>query len=107
MPTSHLRCGDGEKGPSRTRRWDPAAAGTYTMSPMSTSLGQFPLNGSHHGGSGSHGSFVDTLLRGFAWRTGSDVAHSLFRLAPALFIVVVVVVVIVVGARWLRNRSKS
>lgn len=74
---------------------------------MSTSLGQLSLSGSHHGSRVDRGSFIDTLLRGFAWRTGSDVAHSLFRLAPALFIVAVIVVLALVGARWLRNRSKS
>ena len=77
------------------------------MSPMSTPLGQLPLSGSHHGSYGGHGSFIDTLLRGFAWRTGSDVAHSLFRLAPALFIVVVLVALVLAGTRWLRNRSRS
>lgn len=77
------------------------------MTPMSTPLGQLPLTGSHHGPHGGHGSFIDTLLRGFAWRTGSDVAHSLFRLAPALFIVVVLVALVLAGTRWLRNRSRS
>jgi high-affinity Fe2+/Pb2+ permease len=58
----------------------------------------------HHGG--GHG-FIYTLLRGFAWRTGSDVAHSLFRLAPTLIIGIVVVVLAVIGVRWLRSRTRS
>lgn len=58
---------------------------------------------SHH----SSGGLIDTLMRGFAWRTGSDVAHSLFHLAPTLVIGVVIVVLLVVGVRWLRNRSRS
>lgn len=70
---------------------------------MSAHLGPLPLSGSHHGG---HGSFVDTLLRGFAWRTGSDVAHSLFRLAPTLFLAIVGVVLVVVAARWLRKQLR-
>ncbi|MDO2394851.1 hypothetical protein QRB38_13620 [Mycobacterium avium subsp. hominissuis] len=59
---------------------------------------------SHHG---SGGGLIGTLMRGFAWRTGSDVAHSLFRLAPTLVIGVVLVVLLVVGVRWLRGRSRS
>ena len=58
----------------------------------------------HHGG--DHG-FIDTLLRGFAWRTGADVAHSLFRLAPTLIIGVVVMVLAVIGVRWLRSHPRS
>ena len=72
-------------------------------------IGTLPLDtGSHHGGhGGGHGSFVDTLMRGFAWRTGSDVANSLFHLAPTLIIITVVVVLLFGAARWLRHRSRS
>ncbi len=76
---------------------------------MSAHIGTFPLDtGSHHGGhGGGHGSFVDTMLRGFAWRTGSDVANSLFHHAPTLITITVGVVVIVLIARWLRAHSRS
>jgi hypothetical protein len=58
---------------------------------------------SHHTGHG----FIDTLLHGFAWRTGSDVADAIFHLAPTLIILAVVRVLIFVGVRWLRRRNQS
>ena len=75
---------------------------------MSTFHAQLPLNhGPHNGGHSGQGSFIDTLFRGFAWRTGSDVANSLFHLAPTLIIAALVIILMVVGARWLRNRRSS
>ncbi|CDO91231.1 hypothetical protein BN973_05638 [Mycobacterium triplex] len=59
------------------------------------------LASAHHTGHG----FFNTLVHGFAWRTGSDAAGALFRLAPGLVILTVVAVVIFIGARWLRRRN--
>jgi hypothetical protein len=56
---------------------------------------------SHHTGHG----FLNTLVHGFAWRTGSDAAGTLFDLAPGLVILAVVAAVIFVSARWLRRRN--
>ena len=57
------------------------------------------VSAAHHG----HG-FIDTLLRGFAWRTGSDVASNVFHMAPGLITVAVLAVLVFLGVRWLHSR---
>jgi hypothetical protein len=51
-----------------------------------------------------HATFFDTLLRGFAWRSGGDVANWLFHAAPGLIILLVVVALVVSGWRRLIRR---
>lgn len=57
----------------------------------------------HHG----HGGFFDILFRGFAWRTGEDVANNLFHMAPGLITVLVVAALLFFGIRWVLNRRRS
>lgn len=61
----------------------------------------------HHSAPSPHHGFIDSLIRGFAWRSGSDVAHFFFRTAPGLVIFVVVVVLLAVGGTWLYRKVKS
>ena len=53
-----------------------------TMTPIKAATSAHPAVTSHHTGHG----FLDTLLHGFAWRTGGDVASAVFHVAPGLVI---------------------
>ena len=55
---------------------------------------------------GAGGGLLHTILRGFAWRTGSDVANEVFHVAPLLITAVVIIVAIILGIRWLRRRNR-
>lgn len=58
----------------------------------------------HHEHTHSGGGFLDTLLRGLFWRTGTDAANSLFAAAPSLVTALVVIIAIGAGLRWLIRR---
>lgn len=46
--------------------------------------------------------FINSVVRGFGWRIGSDAAH----LIPAgLLVVIILAIVVYVGYRMLRSRS--
>jgi len=62
------------------------------------------LSTEHHEHTHSGGGFLDTLLRGLFWRTGTDAANSLFAAAPSLVTALVVIVAIGAGLRWLIRR---
>lgn len=62
------------------------------------------LSTEHHEHTHSGGGFLDTLLRGLFWRTGTDAANSLFAAAPSLFTALVVIIALGAGLRWLIRR---
>lgn len=62
------------------------------------------LSTEHHEHTHSGGGFLDTLLRGLFWRTGTDAANSLFAAAPSLVTALVVIIAIGAGLRWLIRR---
>lgn len=62
------------------------------------------LSGTEHHEHTHSGGFLDTLLRGLFWRTGTDAANSLFAAAPSLFTGLVVVLALGAGLRWLIRR---
>jgi hypothetical protein len=62
------------------------------------------LSTEHHEHTHSGGGFLDTLLRGLFWRTGTDAANSLFAAAPSLVTALVVIIALGAGLRWLIRR---
>jgi hypothetical protein len=72
-------------------------------------MNTFTLTSAHTGETPRHTEtghgFIDSLVRGFAWRTGSDAANAIFHMAPGLIILAVLVALIFFGVRWLRRRS--
>ncbi|WP_345892192.1 hypothetical protein [Mycolicibacterium sphagni] len=71
--------------------------------PQSTHPAHITTTHHGHGGSG----FFDILFRGFAWRTGEDVANNLFHMAPGLITLLVVAALLFFGIRWALNRRRS
>ncbi|MBV8861264.1 MAG: hypothetical protein JO259_05305 [Mycobacterium sp.] len=63
-----------------------------------TSTSAHPAMTSHH-----H-RFLDSLVNGFAWRTGSDAADTIFHMAPGLIVLVALAALVVYGVRRLRKR---
>lgn len=63
----------------------------------------------HHAGTCHHGghSLFDTVLNGFGWRIGSDVANAVFHAAPAAVLGVVAVAGVVYFLRRSKRRNQT